>query len=92
MKRYVIERDMPGIGTKAREDFRAASEKSNMVLAQLAPHIQWEHSYVSADRITCIYLAQDEAIIRKHAEMAGFPANRILEVKRVIDPTTANAA
>lgn len=89
LKRFVIERDMPGIGSKAREDFRAAAAKSNAVLAQLAPAIQWVHSYVSPDRITCIYLAQDKAIIRRHAEMAGFPTNRILEVTRVIDPTTA---
>ena len=90
MKRFVIERNMPGVGTLEREQMRAAAEKSNKVLKDLGTDIQWDHSYVTADRIYCIYLAKDEAIIRKHAELAGFPANKVSEVKRVIDPTTAN--
>ena len=91
MKRFVIEREMPGVGTLAREQMRAAAEKSNKVLRDLGADIQWDHSYVTQDKIYCVYLAKDEAIIRKHAELAGFPANKVSEVKRVIDPTTAAA-
>ena len=92
MRRYVIERQMPGIGSAERQQFREAAEKSNAVLAQLAPDIQWIESYVTDDTIYCVYMAKDDAVVRKHAEMAGFPANKISEVKRVIDPTTASAA
>lgn len=91
MKRFVIEREMPGVGTLDREQMRAAAQTSNSVLQQLGTDIQWVQSYVTADRIYCIYLATDEALIRKHAEISGFPANRISEVRRVIDPTTAIA-
>jgi hypothetical protein len=90
MRKYVIERDIPQIGTAEREALKAAAEKSNSVLKQLAPHIQWVESYVAGDKTFCIYLAKDEAIILKHAEMSGFPASKITEVKRMIDPTTAN--
>ena len=89
MKRFVIERDMPGAGTLAREQMRAAAEKSNAVLRQLGPDIQWLESHVTQDKLYCIYLAQDAALVRRHAEIAGFPAGKISEVKRVIDPTTA---
>ena len=92
MKRFVIERNMPGVGTLEREQMRAAAEKSNKVLRDLGADIQWDHSYVTQDKIYCVYLAKDAAIIRKHAELAGFPANSVSEVKRVIDPTTATAA
>ncbi len=92
MKRYVIEREMPGIGSAERQQFKEAAEKSNAVLAQLAPDVQWIKSYVTDNKIFCVYVAKDESIVRKHAQMAGFPADKISEVKRVIDPTTATAA
>lgn len=89
MKRYIIEREMSGIGSVERQQFKEAAQKSNAVLAQLAPNIQWVQSYVTDNKIFCIYLPKDEAVVRKHAEMSGFPANNVTEVKRVIDPTTA---
>jgi Protein of unknown function (DUF4242) len=89
MKKYVIERDMPGVGTLLREQFRAAAEKSNSVLKELGPEIQWVESYVTENKIYCVYLAQDEAIVRRHAQMSGFPANKITEVKRMMDPTSS---
>ena len=91
MKRYVIEREMPGIGSAERQQFREAAQKSNAVLAQLSPDVQWVESYVTENKIFCVYVAKDESVVRKHADMAGFPANKISEVKRVIDPTTATA-
>ncbi len=90
MKRYVIERDLPEVGSLEREELKQASAKSNAALAELAPKIQWEHSYVAGDKTFCIYLAEDEAVIRRHAEISGFPATKITEVRRIIDPTTAN--
>ena len=92
MKRFVIERDMPGVGTLEREQMREAAQKSNSVLQQLGPDIQWVQSYVTSDKIYCVYLAKDEKLIREHAKISGFPANKVSEVRRVIDPTTAVAA
>jgi enamine deaminase RidA (YjgF/YER057c/UK114 family) len=89
MKRFVIEREMPKVGTLAREQLREAAQKSNAVLHDLGPDIQWVESYVTPDKIYCVYVAKDEALVRKHANISGFPANSIAEVKRVIDPTTA---
>ena len=80
---------MPSVGTLEREQMRAAAEKSNSVLRQLGSDIQWIESHVTQDKIYCVYLAKDVALIRKHADISGFPANKISEVKRVIDPTTA---
>jgi hypothetical protein len=91
MRRFVIERDIPKVGSFEREQLKGAAAKSNEVLAQLAPAVQWIHSYVAGDKTFCIYMAKDEAIIRKHAEMSGFPANKITEIRKMIDPTTANA-
>ena len=91
MKKFVIERNIPEIGSKARDDFRAAATKSNEVLAQLSPNIHWVQSYVTGDKIFCVYLAADEEMIREHARLSGFPANAIPEVRRLIDPTTAAA-
>ena len=88
MRRFVIEREIPDVGTFEREQLRGAAAKSNEVLAELAPDIQWQHSYVAGDRTFCIYLAKDEEVIRRHAEMSGFPATRIYEVGKLIDPTT----
>jgi len=91
MRRFVIERDIPKVGSFEREQLKGAAAKSNEVLAQLAPDVQWIHSYVAGDKTFCIYMAKDEAMIRRHAEMSGFPANKITEVRKMIDPTTANA-
>jgi hypothetical protein len=89
MRRFIIERDIPQIGSAERDALRAAAQKSNAVLAELAPDIQWVESYVAADKTFCVYLAKDEAIILKHAEISGFPATKITEVSKTIDPTTA---
>jgi len=89
MRKFIIERELPAIGSAERHALREAAQKSNAVLKQLGPDIQWVESYVAADKTFCVYLAQDEAIIKKHAEISGFPANKITEVRRMIDPTTA---
>jgi hypothetical protein len=90
MRKYIIERDIPQIGSAERDALRAAAHKSNEVLTTLAPDIQWQESYVAGDKTFCVYLAKDEAIIRKHAELSGFPATKITEIRKMIDPTTAN--
>lgn len=91
MRMFMIERDIPEVGTFERDQLRGAAEKSNEVLRELAPDIQWQHSYVAGNKTFCVYLAADEKVIRKHAEISGFPATKITEIKRTIDPTTANA-
>jgi hypothetical protein len=88
LRKYIIERDIPAVGTFEREQLRGAAAKSNEVLKQLGPDIQWQESYVAGDKTFCIYLAKDEAIIRKHAELSGFPATKITEIRKMIDPTT----
>jgi len=90
VRRFIIERDLPAVGSFEREELRAAAAKSNEALSQLAPDVQWIESYVADDKTFCVYLATDEAMIRKHAELSGFPANRITEIRRSIDPTTAS--
>jgi hypothetical protein len=90
MRRFIIERELPQIGSAEREQLRAAATKSNEALAELAPDVQWVESFVADDKTFCIYLARDEDMVRRHAELSGFPANRITEIRRVIDPTTAN--
>lgn len=89
MKRYIIERDIPQIGSADREALREAAKKSNSVLTELGPDIQWIESYVAGDKTFCVYLAKDEAIIREHARKSGFPATKITEIRKMIDPTTA---
>ena len=89
MPKYVIERELPGAGSLPADQLRAISQKSCGVLANLGPQIQWLHSYVTGDKIYCVYIAPNEDMVRKHAQQGGFPANRISEVKTVIDPTTA---
>ena len=89
MKRFVIERDIPGVGDMNEEEIGGAAKASNDALDKLAPKIQWLHSYVTPSKTFCIYLAENEDTIRKHAELSGFPANTITEVSQVIDPTTA---
>ena len=91
MPKYVIERDVPGIGNATEEEVQTISQKSCSVLNKLGPTIQWLHSYVTADKIYCIYIAPDEKTVREHAEQGGFPANRVSEVKSVIDPTWGEA-
>jgi hypothetical protein len=90
MKRYVIERDIPGVGTLERDQLRQATAKSNSVLKDLGTDIQWEHSYATENKLFCIYLAKNEELIYQHAKISGFPAHKVTEVKKVIDPTTAN--
>jgi len=92
LRKFIIERDIPGAGSLEREQLRGAAAKSNGVLRDLGPDIQWVESYVAADKTFCIYLAKDEAIIKKHAEISGFPATKITEVRKMIDPTTEHAA
>ncbi len=92
MRRFVIEREIPKVGSFERAQLKAASAKSNAVLAQLAPDIQWIHSYVTGDKTFCIYMAKDESVIRRHAEISGFPASKITEVRNMFDPTTAMTA
>lgn len=89
MPQFVIEREMPGAGQLDTSALKGASQQSCLVLRQLGPDIQWVHSYVTDDKIYCIYRAPSEDLIRQHAEAAGFPANSISEVRSVIDPTTA---
>lgn len=89
LRKYIIEREIPKVGTFERDQLRGAAQKSNEVLRQLGPDIQWMESYVAADKTYCVYMATDEAIIRKHAEISGFPASRITEITKMIDPTTA---
>lgn len=89
MPKFVIERELPGAGSLAPDQLKAISQKSCGVLNQLGPSIQWLESFVTDDKIYCIYLAPDEAAIRQHAEMGGFPANRISQVRTIIDPTTS---
>jgi hypothetical protein len=91
LRRYVIERDIPKVGTFEREQLQGAAAKSNEVLKQLGPDIQWVESFVADNKTFCVYLAKDEAIIRKHAEISGFPATKITAVKKMIDPTTEAA-
>ncbi|MGH8167123.1 MAG: DUF4242 domain-containing protein [Woeseiaceae bacterium] len=88
-QRFVIERDLPGAGKLSQEELSDVARKSCAVLDELGPSIQWIHSYVTDDRIYCIYSAPDEELIRRHAELGGFPANRISRVSSIIDPSTA---
>jgi len=89
MPKYVIEREFPGAGKLSKAELKAVAEKSVGILRDLGPEIQWVQSYVADDKIYCVYQAPNVEIIRKHAECGGFPANRILQVRAVIDPATA---
>jgi hypothetical protein len=89
MPKFVIEREIPGIGSMTPEDLCGASQKSNDALAVLAPRVQWQHSYVTADKVYCVYLAEDERAIAEHASLTGFPAHRVSRVAAVLDPTSA---
>ena len=89
MPKYIIERDIPGAGKLTAEQLHGISQTSCGVLNKLGPSIQWVESYVTADKVYCVYIAANEALVREHAKQGGFPANKIAEVKSVIDPTTA---
>ena len=91
MPKYVIEREIPGAGSLTQDQILGISQKSCSVLKNLGPQIQWVESYVTEDKIYCVYIAPNEAMVREHAKQGGFPTNRISEVKRIIDPTTAEA-
>jgi hypothetical protein len=88
MKKFMIEREIPKVGTLEREQLREAAAKSNQALRQLGPDIQWLESFVAADKTFCVYLAKDESLIHKHAELSGFPATKVTEISKMIDPTT----
>jgi hypothetical protein len=87
--KFVIEREIPGAGALSDSELRALSRKSVEVIKGMGPEIQWLHSYVTGDKLYCVYLAPDDGTIRQHAKRAGFPANRVSAVRRLIDPTTA---
>ncbi len=87
--KFVIEREILGVGNFSDDQWREASQRSVKALQELGPGIQWLHSYVTGDKVYCVYLATDEATIREHAKRAGLPANRVSAVRRLIDPTTA---
>jgi cell division inhibitor SulA len=89
MPKYVIEREIPGAGKLSPQELQAISQKSCGVLKNLGPQVQWLHSYVTADKIYCVYIAPDENAVREHARQGGFPANKVSEIRTVIDPTTA---
>ena len=91
LRKFVIERDIPKVGTFEREQLRGAAEKSNGVLRQLGPDIQWLESFVADNKTFCIYLAESEAAVQEHAKLSGFAADKITEVRTIIDPTTANS-
>ena len=89
MPKYVIEREIPGAGKLSAQELQEISQKSCGVLQKLGPQIQWVESYVAGDKIYCVYISPNEEMIREHARQGGFPANRVSEIKRMIDPTTA---
>ena len=91
MPKYVIEREIPGAGKWSEQQLQGVSQKSCSVVNKLGPQIQWLHSYVTNDKVYCVYIAPNEDLIREHARQGGFPANRISEVKAIIDPTTGGA-
>ena len=89
MPKFVIEREIPGAGALTPLELKAVSQTSCGVLREMGPSIQWVHSYVTGDKVYCVYIAPDEEMIREHAQRGGFPANRISEIKSIIDPSTA---
>jgi hypothetical protein len=89
MRKFIIERELPAVGSMEREQLKGAAAKSNAALAEIGTDIQWVESYVAENKTFCVYLAKNEDLIRRHAEISGFPANKITEIRRMIDPTTA---
>jgi len=92
MPKFVIEREIPGAGSMSAEQLQGVAEKSCSVLRSLGPQIQWLHSYVTEDKIYCVYIAPNEEVVREHAQLGGFPANSVSKVVRMIDPTTSERA
>jgi hypothetical protein len=90
LKRFLIEREIPGVGGMSIVELCGAARASNQAIEKLGRSIQWQHSYIAGDKTFCIYLAENEAVIRKHAELSGIPVTRITEVPQIIDPLTAN--
>jgi hypothetical protein len=88
MPKFVIEREIPGLGSSTPEELRAVSQKSNAVLAELAPNVQWLQSYVTDDKMYCVYVADDADSVREHARRGGFPADKVNRVATIVDPTT----
>ena len=91
MPKYVIEREIPGVGDSSASDLQAISQTSCGVLREMGPNIQWVHSYVTDDKIYCVYIAENKEMVAEHAARGGFPVNNVAEVKSIIDPTTAEA-
>jgi hypothetical protein len=91
MPKYVIEREIPGIGSRSPEEFKAIAQKSNAIMEEMGPGIQWGHSYVVGDKIFCVFIAKDEETIREHARKGGFPCNTISEIATMMDPITAES-
>lgn len=91
MPRFVIEREIPKVGSLSDDQFQAVAEKSCSVLRNLGPQIQWVQSFVTDDKIYCVYIAPNEEMVREHARQGGFPANKVSQVRKVIDPTTSGA-
>ncbi|HEY3113674.1 MAG TPA: DUF4242 domain-containing protein [Gemmatimonadaceae bacterium] len=91
MPKYIIERDIPNVAAFSAADLKSLSQRSCAVLQQLGPSIQWVQSFVTEDKITCVYIARNAELIREHARLGGFPADRVLEVATIIDPTTAES-
>jgi hypothetical protein len=91
MPKYIIEREIPGAGKLTEDQLQGISQKSCGVLKNLGPEIQWVESYVTDDKVYCVYIAPNESLVREHAKQGGFPANRVSEVRGIIDPTTAEA-
>lgn len=90
MRKFIIRREVPGIGASTPEELQAAAQRSNAALAEVGPGIQWQHSYVAEDGTFCVYLAENEELIKAHAERSGFPADAVTEVKTIFDPATAS--
>jgi hypothetical protein len=88
LRKFIIERDIPSVGSFEREQLKGAAAQSNKALKELGPDIQWQESYVAGDKTFCVYLAASEEMIKKHAELSGFPATKITEIRKMIDPTT----
>ncbi len=91
MPKYLIEREIPGAGKLTAEQLQGISQKSCSILSEMGPKIQWQESYVTDDKVYCVYIAPDEASIKAHAEQGGFPANRISQIRTMIDPSTADS-
>lgn len=92
MPKYLIERNLPGLGTMSPDELAATASASNHVLAEMAPRVQWLHSYVTDDKLYCVYVADDDGTVREHARRGGFPADAVNQIATTIDPTTGEAA